>query len=76
MNAVVYMNSGSLKAACAQRSGRIDIPALTASNRFAVSPGMREPNSVFTPSTVSIPSSAKIARWSATVAPVSSPPSS
>jgi hypothetical protein len=76
MNAVVYMISGSPNNASEQRSGRIDIPALTASYRPAVRPGMSEFHSVWTPSTVSTPSSPKIASFSLIVAPVSSPPSS
>src|SRR5690606_27724195 len=76
MSAVVYWNSGSEKAATAQRSGRIDMPALTASNWREFRPGMSEFQSVSLPSTSSMPSEPKISRCMATVAPMSSPPSS
>ena len=76
MRAVVYWNSGSLNAASAQRSGRIDMPALTASNCWEFRPGMSEFQSVSLPSTLSMPSSPKISRCMAKVAPVSSPSSS
>ena len=73
---VVYMISGSLNAASAQRSGVIDMPALTASQRPALRPGMRLSHATSSTSMLSTPSAEKISLCIAIVAPVGSPDSS
>ena len=75
IRAVVYMIVGSAKAAFSQRSGRMDMPALIASNSPLARPGMSASQATCLPSTFSMPSSLKTFLSMATVAPVSSPSS-